>query len=139
MHLLKPYQILRSVFVGMVLFYYVLGTLFLPSGDFSSLSDLPTMYQHCKQSEHHDMNVFDFVSDHLINIDGLFDDHQDGDDQRPHQNFPIHHSGTITFVYPESIQFSNRLFPISTIQKFTDYSSSFSEKHHGGIFQPPRV
>ena len=64
----------------LLLLYYTFGSLILPDGDFSVLPDLPKMYQHCKETEHPDLTIFDFITDHLLNIDGLFDAHDDGDE-----------------------------------------------------------
>lgn len=82
-----PRQI--SIFL---LVYYLFGILCLPQGDFSVLADLPRMYQHCKTTEDKDMTPLDFITDHLINIDGLFDKHNNGDEQKPHSPVPFHHS-----------------------------------------------
>ena len=54
-----------------LLAFYSFGILCLPMGDFSALQDLPEMYQHCQATEDKDMTPLDFVTDHLINIDGL--------------------------------------------------------------------
>ena len=56
-------------------------------GDFSMLNELPEMYSHCKATEDKDMTPLDFITDHLVNIDGLFDKHENGDKQKPHSPF----------------------------------------------------
>jgi hypothetical protein len=81
---------MNKVLLIFVLVYYVLGQLMLSGGDFSILPNLPKMYAHCKATEHHDMPPFDLITDHLININGLFDAHDNGDEQKPHQPFPLH-------------------------------------------------
>lgn len=73
-----------------LLTYYVFGNLLLPNSDFSILPDLPAMYQHCKETEDIDMTPFDFITDHLLNIDCLFDAHDNDDEQKSHQPFPLH-------------------------------------------------
>lgn len=124
-----------------VLVYYVLGQLILPRGDFSILPALPKMYAHCKATEHHDMNPFDFITDHLINIDGLFDAHDNGDEQKPHQPFPLqHHQSQIEYCLPGLPEVSleiraamlrqKRILPIH--EEF-----ALSSAHLGSIFKPP--
>lgn len=71
--------------------YYLLATFCLPQGDFSTIQDLPEMYAHCKATEDKDMTVFDFVTDHLINVDCLFDKHEKNDPQKPHAPIQLHH------------------------------------------------
>ena len=46
------------------------------------------MYKYCHNNEDKDMNCLDFITDHLLNIDGLFDAHDQQDEQRPHT--PLH-------------------------------------------------
>ena len=92
---------MKSAFKIFILFYYSLGTLFLPLGDFSTLLDIPKMYQSCKEHEHHDMTPIDFITDHLINIDGMFDKHENGDEQKPHKDFHFTHRCNITLFFQE--------------------------------------
>ncbi|MBK9104061.1 MAG: hypothetical protein IPL92_05705 [Saprospiraceae bacterium] len=83
-----------------LLAFYSFGTFCLPFGDFSLLQDIPLMYHHCKTTEDKDMTPFDFITDHLVNIDGLFDKHDNGDEQKPHMpNQPQHNGQTqVTFI-----------------------------------------
>lgn len=60
-------------------------------GDFAVLPNLPDIYRNCKANEDKDMTAFDFVKDHLINIDGIFDKHNHGDEQKPHQPIQRQH------------------------------------------------
>lgn len=69
---------------GLILLYFSLGAMLLPMGNFALLPQLPQMYEHCKTHEHPDMNAWEFVTDHLVNVDGVFDSHSDGDEQKPH-------------------------------------------------------
>ena len=82
---------MKNLIAIFLLVYFSLGVTCLPLGNFASLGDLPEMYRYCKAFEDKDMDTFDFVTDHLINIDGIFDDHGNGDDQRPHTPFTFHH------------------------------------------------
>lgn len=81
---------MRNLFYTSIALFYLFGSLCLPMGNFSFLSSLPEMYRHCKTYEDKDMNAIDFITDHLINIDGIFDKHDHGDNQKPH-NFPATH------------------------------------------------
>jgi GTP-binding protein EngB required for normal cell division len=65
--------------------HFLLGSMLLPNADFDVLGEVPQMYRHCKEMEDKDMNFFDFITDHLVNIDGIFDKHDKNDDQKPHK------------------------------------------------------
>ncbi len=104
---------MKRVTVILTLLYFALGKLVLPLGDFSVLPDLPLMYLHCKATEHHDMNPLDFITDHLINIDGLFDAHDNCDEQKPHRPFPLHHLPVQSlFVSQQPLAASIELWPV---------------------------
>ena len=85
------------------IYFYTLGTFCLPMGNFAVLPDLPEMYSHCKTHEDKDMTAFDFVTDHLLNFDGMFDKHDNGDEQKPHTPFQTQNHLQITlfqFIRP---------------------------------------
>nr|WP_294936503.1 hypothetical protein [uncultured Flavobacterium sp.] len=129
---------MKQLTVITLLFYYTLGTLCLPMGDFSILPSLPKIYQHCKATEDCDMTPIDFLTDHLINIDGIFDSHENGDDQKPHQPFQ-HHNIVVQLFTPVIQEFSipNRILftekesvtAITNIHFISDYISK--------TFRPP--
>ena len=50
------------------------------------------------------MTPFDFIKDHLINIDGLFDKHEDGDDQKPHSPIQFHNQHSQTTFCNSTVQ-----------------------------------
>ncbi|CAN5430587.1 hypothetical protein BH11BAC2_BH11BAC2_17370 [soil metagenome] len=81
----------RHIIALIILSYFSFGTFCLPNGDFAAIDELPEMYNHCKAFEDNDMTPFDFITDHLINIDCLFDNHDNGDQQKPHSPFTFHH------------------------------------------------
>jgi hypothetical protein len=126
----------KAIYI-LLLVFYSLGTLFLPLGDFSFLQDLPQMYQHCKTTEDKDMTAFDFITDHLINIDSIFDKHDNGDEQKPHT--PVQYQSlqqqTIYLVNEFEIPSTK---PISLKNKFPDYPEIFySSDYIFKIFRPP--
>lgn len=123
-----------------ILFYYSLGTIFLPMSDFSTLQDIPKMYQSCKEHEHHDMSPLDFITDHLINIDGVFDKHDNGDEQKPHIPFHFHHNQTVTLYFQEFRNFEfNNYKPVleSKIVTFSYKKSIYIFNPINSVFRPP--
>jgi hypothetical protein len=126
-----------------LLLYYSLGTIFLPMSDFSTLKGIPKMYEHCKATEDKDMTVFDFVTDHLVNIDGIFDKHENRDEQKPHKSvdFTIHHSVCQIFQEINTIEFKNSTqFVASNQIKISNYKTSLSSFNiMASIFRPPIV
>jgi hypothetical protein len=127
---------LKNFVIIFALFYYSLGTFILPLGDFSILPDLPAMYRHCKQTEQHDMNIFDFFKDHLFNVDCLFDSHGNGDEQKPH--IPFHFNHQIQQIIISVFQKSHPLifeFHNITLPKFLNF---YHRILVFDIFRPPK-
>ena len=77
---------MKQICVIFLTVHFLFGALLLPDGNIMSVSDLPKMYQHCKATEDIDMTLFDFFTDHILNLDCLFDSHEN-DEQKPHKPF----------------------------------------------------
>jgi len=122
-----------------LLAFYSFATLCLPLGDFSVLLDIPEMYHHCKATEDKDMTPLDFITDHLVNIDGLFDKHESGDEQKPHTpNQTQHHGQTqVTFI----TYFSLSLAQFQPVEKKTSIPlvNFLPSGYISKFFRPPIV
>lgn len=107
-------------------------------GNFSTLQDLPEMYRHCKANEDKDMTVLDFVTDHLINIDGIFDKHENGDEQKPHSPIQNQHtSQVVSFQFPTAFIFKTANIFCKT-ETFLSLSANFFPSDYiSNIFRPP--
>lgn len=118
--------------------FFLLGSMLLPFGNFSFMNKLPQMYAHCLQ-EDKNMQVIDFVSDHLLDIDGLFDKHKNGDEQKPHNPIPFQHTvqsptpALTPFLFELKLELalSNEINIISSDQK------NSSQEFFSSIFRPP--
>lgn len=99
---------------------------------------LPEMYRHCKATEDKDMTPIDFITDHLINIDCMFDNHKNGDEQKPHQPLQNHNQGqqNISFVtyFVFSAIYYEPLVEKTPIGTFHFQPSGYVNK----IFHPPK-
>ena len=128
---------MKKIVYLFLLVFYSFGTFCLPLGDFSVIADLPQMYHHCKTTEDKDMSPIEFVTDHLLNIDGLFDGHQHGDAQKPHR--PLQHNhptqtvfsyiATYNITFTEIIEKQTKPTPYKTDFILSDYITK--------IFRPP--
>jgi hypothetical protein len=132
---------MKIILAKFLIIFYSLGTVFLPMGDFSAIGDLPKMYQHCKATEDKDMTPMDFITDHLINIDGMFDKHQNRDEQKPHKPFEysIHYPISQFIQEFRYYDFKNHKTFVSSDQiKISNYKNTlYSYKVISAIFRPP--
>lgn len=119
-----------------LLIYYSFGTLLLPAGDFSYITALPEMYSQCKQTEDADMNLLDFFTDHLLNIDCLVDPHEKGDKQRPHQTSCQRNHIPSVFYATEKIHLNSRQNPVVEFVLLPDIFS-LSVGYVSDVFRPP--
>ena len=130
---------MKLIFGIFLVVYYLFGTLCLPSGDFSVMQDLPEMYRNCKATEDKDMTLFDFVTDHLINIDCIFDKHENGDEQKPHTPIQFHHSQNSTIFVAQQFEILISS-PITTSVNLIQFSENFYISDYiSKIFRPPIV
>jgi hypothetical protein len=130
----------RIIFI-LTSIYFLAGTVLLPQGDFSALSQLKGMYHHCKTIEDPDIDLADFVTEHLLNLDDMGEEEDDADEHElPHNPMPFHTTTTGIFYYanePERIPFNTTQ---TVVQDKAGYHSPyFSRLNTHRIFQPPRV
>src|SRR5437868_5797201 len=93
-------------------------------GDFSALKDLPGMYRHCKATEDKDMTPLDFLTDHLVNIDGIFDKHDHGDAQRPHNPPPTNYAPMQIFCLM-TFSHVNFIKPLEEVELTINYTDNY--------------
>ncbi|MFA9220901.1 MAG: hypothetical protein ACEQSL_06925 [Sediminibacterium sp.] len=122
-----------------LLAFYSFGTFCLPLGDFSVLQDIPEMYHHCKATEDKDMTPLDFITDHLVNIDGLFDKHDNGDEQKPHTPSPTQHHGQAQVTFITYFAFSMAIFHPIVVKPAMPTVNFIQSDYICKIFRPPIV
>ena len=121
----------------LLLLCFLSSTVCVAETGFSLLAQLPALCQHCKATEDPDMDFIDFITDHLINIDGIFDKHLPGDNQKPHQAFQFHNLLHANTFICASLQL-NITEPIFQLNNFKLVSNkSFRSDYIGYIFHPP--
>ena len=131
---------MKIILTNFLITFYSLGTIFFPMSDFSIIGNLPKMYDHCKATEDKDMTPLDFLTDHLINVDSLFDKHDNGDTQKPHKSndYPFHHSITTFYQEIKVIEFKTPRLSISTkVLNFNYKNSLYLHNPIFSIFRPP--
>lgn len=85
------------------------------------------------------MTAFDFITDHLINIDGIFDKHDNGDEQKPHSPIQFHHTFAQIVFITQQLQLSFTK-PLSHITDFRLYIDSLCFSNFiPFVFRPPIV
>lgn len=126
---------MRKLFCILILIYYSIGSLIFTASDFSIIPEIPQLYSHCKATEDKDMNFADFITDHLMNFDSIFDQHNNGDEQKPHKNG---HQIINTFVFlPPTISFSLNTKNTSSNEKIQTANNKYYFDFVGNIFRPP--
>ena len=127
----------------MILAFYTLETLCLPMGDFSMLKDLPEMFRHCKATEDSDLNVFEFLIEHVSPIGELIEGTEHGpeeDGDKPHQAIQSINSGhSIVFVIPYFAFSIKKYYPIVVKQPALHNDTLFTSSYIFKIFHPPIV
>jgi hypothetical protein len=132
---------LKKTLLILTALYFLLGNCLIPQGDFSVLSQLPAMYQHCQRTEDPAMNLADFITDHLLNLDEVFNESEEADEHElPHNPVPFHTTNATVFFCVHVPQIILLPADKPVVQNQADYHSPyFSRLNQHEIFQPPRV
>jgi len=122
-----------------ILSYFFLGSFILPQGDFSVLPQLPKMYQHCKLTEDPDMNIFDFVTDHLLDFDSAFGIHETEENEKPHSPVPFQNQRHQSVFNHVRMIFSCSFTEIQNFIPAHFISVLIPDNFSRGIFHPPSL
>lgn len=122
--------------------FYLSGVMLFPMGDFSCMRDLPEMFRHCRDTEDPDLNVFEFLTEHVSAIGQLIEgmDHDDEEeDDKPHVPVAYHSQVQINYTVQ---RFAAKLDkPVISIPKvFAPVTEQvYISTYTASIFRPPIV
>jgi len=122
-----------------IISYYLFGIFCLPIGDFSVLKNLPIMYQQCKATEDKDMTPLDFLTDHLVNIDSVFDNHANNDEQKPHTSKFLHQHSAFNLFHFTIFAFQIQQNEPIENEMFLPANKFHTSTHIFKIFRPPII
>jgi hypothetical protein len=112
-------------------------------GDFAMLKDLPEMYRHCKATEDKDLNVFEFLTEHVSPIGQLMEgtEHESEEDgDKPHEPIQSISCGqTIDFVVSQFSFSITQFFRIDVKVHPIHNDTFFASDYISKIFRPPIV
>ncbi len=97
------------------------------------------MYRHCRAKEDKDMTPFDFITDHLVNIDGLFDKHDNGDDQKSHDPSQAQRHGQANFTCITYFSLSLTNFYTVKVKPSIPLVTFSPSNYIPSIFRPPMI
>jgi hypothetical protein len=131
------YRLLVSVLMSV----YTFGFMFFPAG---MVVNLPETYKHC-QTEDPDMDLTDFVFEHLLNLPeiGYFDTDGIEENEKPHQ--PLQHLVLATQVVlsitnPVRLQYTPASPPESVTRTYPLFNDArLQSQYLSQVFHPPIV
>ena len=130
---------LKKAVVIFLTLYYSFAIVFFPMCDFSMVKELPKMYQHCKETEDPNLSVLDFFTEHLIDIDEIFEGHEEEKSEKPHQS-QINQITTycVQIATPQQTLCNSKKYSWHTKQKkYCNYQNTYSFIFSGEILHPP--
>lgn len=112
-------------------------------GDFAMLKDLPEMFRHCKATEDRDLNVFEFLTEHVSPIGQLIEgaEHEaEEDGDKPHEPIQSINCGQITVFVISQFAFSITQFYHTNLKQHPIHNDTFfASDYISKIFHPPIV
>lgn len=141
--LLYNFTYLKKAATILLLSYYSFGIFCLPMGDFSRMAELPGMYQHCKE-EDPDINILDFVGEHLMNLENIIDhfehDEEQDKNEQPHQPYHFAASAAETMYIFSPATFNHNIpAEIIVTAYFSHHDNSKPQFACTEIFHPPSL
>jgi hypothetical protein len=128
-----------KVSVTFLFVYFFGGNILLPGGDFSSLPDIPSMYRNCKANEDPDMDIPDFIFEHLLQVDGLFGADEQEPDEKPHQPFTFTHQLVQVNFVTEQPRIRVKAPTIEEKKHPVFFEQTYSSDYVSFVFRPPVV
>lgn len=119
--------------------FFVAGLIILPQGDFRILGSLEAMYVHCKSTEDKDLTPLDFITDHLLDLDCIFDQHDHGDEQKPHTPIPASHFQNTTWYLAQAYTLLPQKPFTASCQLFPAPKTECLQEFLTGVFRPPSI
>ena len=120
--------------------HFILGAIILPWSNFDLLIQIPDLYDNCKATEDADMTPFDFITDHLINIDCIFDSHLNGDHQKPHKPFNFHFQNNNLQLFSQNTFIKIANYITDEIQIDCPISKNYYQSPFlSSVFHPPAI
>ena len=122
-------------------FYYTFAMIAFPMCDFSMVKDIPQMFQHCKETEDKDLTAFDFITEHLIDFDCIFDNHDKGNEQKSHQPNTNHQpTYSVQLATPPQVVLAEKQVFVEIATSINaNYLNDYSFTHSFCVFRPPIV
>lgn len=133
---------IKRLSVISIMFYYLIGSMILPFGDFNHMKDLANMYRHCKSTEDQHLTIIDFATEHLIDLDCMFEIHEEEEaGEKPHVPIQTQHQmqnyqivfDIATYKLQPTFEFIEIVKPIG------NYISNYSFTKVSAIFHPPSL
>ncbi len=97
------------------------------------------MYRRCKATEDKDMTALDFITDHLLDLDCIFDQHDKGDEQKPHTPIQSRHQQTQNYFFACEVRVT--VNPVlNTKKELSIYQENkYVSAYLSSVFRPPIV
>ena len=97
------------------------------------------MYRYYRTTGQSELNLFGFVTGHLLHMDGMSDKTIHHDTQKPHSSPPKHHPhvkilGLVVFPHPPGLHYH---FQAERAEVFT--SDFYVSDYISDIFHPPTI
>ncbi len=120
--------------------FYLAGVVLFPMGDFSCMKELPDMYRHCRDTEDPDLNVFEFLTEHVSAIGQLLEgaDHDDAEeDDKPHVPVAYHSQLQVSYTVQRFVaKLDKPVIPIPRV--FAPATEQvYISSYIASIFRPP--
>jgi len=129
---------LRKITCYFLTFFFLMGSVIFPLGDFSLMRDIPKMYQnYTKITSGEEMGVIDFVGDYLLHGKDIFGHNEH--DKTPAKGCDVqfqHQASSLNIVVNQILQ-TLFIVPASVLTHPVFTQGSYTSDYRNKLFRPP--
>ena len=119
-------------------FYFLLGSILLPLGDFSLIKDLPRMYHaYEKIADPNERGVADFIGDYLLGGKAIFGHNKNDIPENSQSNVQFQHAAGFCSIVSIQSQTITIIIADAVITQPDVFTPVNTSEFHNELFRPP--
>jgi hypothetical protein len=128
----------KKVLAYFISFYFLLGSIVLPLGDFSLIKDLPRMYRaYEKLADPNDRGLADFIGDYLLGGKAIFGHNKSDIPENGQSNVQFQHATGFCSVVSSDTQTITTIVADAVINHPNISIPVNTSEFHNELFRPP--
>jgi hypothetical protein len=128
----------KKVLAYFISFYFLLGSIILPLGDFSLIRDLPQMYHaYEKLADPNERGMADFIGDYLLGGKAIFGHNKNDIPESGQSNVQFQHARCFCSIVSIHSQTITTIVAVAVIDHPDVFTAINTSEFHNELLRPP--